>query len=120
MRSALFLTWVAFISGPLVIFAQTNPAKLATSGRFDLVAATAVGSLTNGSVTTAGGSIVRPSWLSQEEQTRAYTITFPMVRFATNDVAVAFVPLKSGSVKISLMGPWEEASPGVLYREEIF
>src|SRR5205823_7191413 len=44
---------------------------------------------------------------------------FAVSHYAWSEIKVRFVPEGDGSVELKLMGPWEEASKGVLYREEV-
>ncbi len=97
--------------------AQTNPVKIASEARFDLVSTTV--KLTNGAVLTGSGQIQRPNWSGVAEQARAYTASFAVTPFAWNEFAVRFVPLADGVVELKLMGPWEEAATGVPYFQEI-
>jgi endoglucanase len=98
---------------------QNLPIKVANTARFDLTAATAVGELAEAEVTSGRATFSRPNWLPEAERSRAYTVSFPLLRFHTNEVAFAFVPRSNGAVTLTLTGPWEEVSKGVLYQQEL-
>ncbi|QEH32172.1 Endoglucanase H precursor [Aquisphaera giovannonii] len=97
-----------------------GPAKLAAGARFDLRADAAVGTIDGGRVVQGTGTIDRPNWLKGREQAAAYSVNFPISRLGWRELAVRFTPEGTGNVSVTLMGPWEQASPGVLYREEAF
>ncbi len=96
-----------------------EPAKLASTARFDLAVDLAAGAIEQGRITTGQGSIARPNWLSEPAQGRAYTVNFPVSRLGWRSIAVELTPARDGTLTLSLMGPWEEASKGVLYRQEL-
>lgn len=95
------------------------PAKLAAGGRFDLTADDAVAELDTGAVLSGHASLGRFHWLPAGQQERGYSVNFPAVHFAWREVEVRFTPRHSGSVQLSLMGPWEQQSPGQLYQEDV-
>jgi endoglucanase len=97
----------------------TEPAKLAGSGRFDLFASPSVLELGDGQVVSGIGSIHRPNWIPEKQQQLAYTVNFPVSRLGWRELGIRFTPAQSGEVTLSLMGPWEEATKGVVYRQEI-
>ncbi|MFO0888803.1 MAG: glycoside hydrolase family 5 protein [Isosphaeraceae bacterium] len=104
---------------PRTAWSQPSPAKLAGNARFDLKANEAAKGLDRGRLLRGIGTIQRPNWLPEDQQGRAYTVNFPISRLGWREVAVQFVPAASGEVILTLMGPWEEASRGVLYRQEV-
>src|SRR4051812_12165254 len=57
--------------------------------------------------------------MAADRQTAAYTANFPVSRLGWRELAVRFTPAAGGTVTLTLMGPWEEASRGVLYRQEV-
>ena len=63
--------------------------------------------------------MVRKNWVPEAERSRGYTASFPVSHQGWRTMAIRFTPARAGTVTLSLMGPWEEASPGVLYRQEI-
>ena len=63
--------------------------------------------------------MVRMNWKPQAERSRGYTANFPASHRGWRTMIVRFTPARAGTVTLSLMGPWEEASKGVLYRQEI-
>ncbi|HYE30660.1 MAG TPA: glycoside hydrolase family 5 protein [Methylomirabilota bacterium] len=95
--------------------------KVASQARFDLSADTAAGALTQGEFIEGDGSLDRMNWRPAAEQPRTYTANFGITRFSWTTVALRFVPERTGFVTLSLMGPWEEATPGsgTIYRQEI-
>ncbi|HEY0455718.1 MAG TPA: glycoside hydrolase family 5 protein [Verrucomicrobiae bacterium] len=100
-----------------IAYGQANPCKLASTARFDLTSASV--SLEKAQVLTGGGQMERANWISGEAKTRSYTANFAVSRLDWTECAIRFLPLASGVVELKLMGPWEEASAGMLYREEI-
>ena len=111
--------WLLF---PLFVWTTTaadHPIKLASSARIDLSASTEVGGLSNGEILSGSGWVIRPSWAPPPEQPRGYSVQFNVTRFATNEFSMRFVPQESGSVALALMGPWEEATKGLIYQEEV-
>ena len=69
-------------------------------------------------MTQGNGSIERMNWVSESEQARGYTVNFPVTHLGWRALAVWFKPAHSGTVTLTLMGPFEEASKGVVYRQE--
>lgn len=110
--------WVWLLGGALAA-AQTNPVRLAKAARVDLTASFNVGPLDRGRILHGSGSITRMTWLAPNDQPRTYSANFSILHFATNEFALTFVPTHRGTVELKLMGPWEEAAPGVLYQEEV-
>lgn len=98
----LFLLW----SVP----ALAEPVKLANSARIDLSAGAGVGKLDDGQVVVGNGSIQRPNWVPESQQSAAYTVNFPVTRLGWRESAIRFSPTGSGAVTLTLMGPWEESS----------
>jgi endoglucanase len=104
---------------PAIASSGAEPVKLASTARFDLSADAQAGSLGDGRLLERDGSIARMNWIPEAERSRGYTVSFPVNHLGWRAAAVRFTPARSGIVTLSLMGPWEEASPGVLYRQEI-
>jgi endoglucanase len=98
---------------------QENPAKLATTGRLDFTADAAIGAIDDGRVMHGGGSVERMSWVPEAAWPRGYTFNFPISHMAWREFAVQVTPKQSGVVTLTLMGPWEESSPGVIYQQEV-
>ncbi|MGP0063718.1 MAG: glycoside hydrolase family 5 protein [Isosphaeraceae bacterium] len=96
-----------------------EPAKLAQTARFDLSADARAGSIEDGRVVEGDGSIARMNWMPSAEQSRGYTVNVPVSYRAWRKVSVQFTPTRTGIVGFSLMGPWEEVSKGVLYRQDV-
>src|SRR5437773_5715619 len=102
------------------IWSADSQTKLALFARLDLDASTAVGSITNAHILTGDGEIDRKSWLTASEQPRTYWIRFPIVRWAWSEFSMQFRPLRTGTVTLSLLGDWEEVTPGgAIYQQEV-
>src|SRR6185503_18723406 len=119
MHPSIHLFLLALVSAVCSSLAQTAPAKLSNSARIDLVAEPGVLGLAGAEIPGSNGTVERMNWLSEADRARSYTVQFPITHFAWSECALRFVPEGSGSLTLSLMGPWEEASQGVLYREEV-
>ena len=115
--------WVALVCAiiPASARADGEPAKLASTARFDLSGDARVGSLEAGRVVAGSGTIMRMNWVPEAQQPRGYTVSLPVTHVGWHSLTVGFTPLNSGTVTLSLMWTtWEEASKGVVYRQEIF
>jgi endoglucanase len=107
------------VSVGLTASAAGEATRLASSARFDLTADDRVGALEHGQVVAGEGSIERPNWVPESQQILSYTVQFPVVHFGWREVAIRFTPRSSGSVRLSLMGPWEQAPGGGIYCQEV-
>jgi endoglucanase len=96
---------------------QEQPVKLAAQARFDLTSSSA--KLEKAEVLAGNGQIQRMSWIKGGAQEKAYTANFAVTRFGWNEIAVRFLPGGNGPVELKLMGPWEQASAGKVYRQEV-
>ena len=96
-----------------------EPVKLAELARVDVKADHEVGSLDDGRVLEGGGTIVRMNWIPDSERPRGYVFEFPVTCLGWRPAACRFTPARSGTVTLSLMGPWVEAERGVIYRQEL-
>lgn len=78
-------------------------------------------SLNDGRILSGDGYFNRQTWRPTTEHPRTYTVEMPIVRFGWNRYAFRFVPEKSGSVTLTLLGPWEEATAGSgnLFKKEV-
>ncbi len=111
---------VVVIIGFASAFASAaEPVRLAGTARFDLSADVQVGAIEEGRFLEGDGSLSRMNWVAAAEQPRGYTASIPVTYRGWRSATVRFMPSHDGSIKLTLMGPWEEASRGVLYREEI-
>src|ERR1041385_7493000 len=114
--------WVALalLSFSLFAVAQENMPKLATRARIDINADTSVVALNDGQI-SGGGTIDRQTWLPTEQWPLTYTIEMPILRFAWNQFEVKFTPTHTGTLQLSLRGPWEEiiSGSGVIYKQEV-
>ena len=94
--------------------------KLANFARFDLEAATTVGSMTNAQILLGDGAIDRQNWRSTSEWPRSYTISLAIVRWEWTKLVVRFLPQRTGAVTLRLMGLWEQPpGGGSIYQEEV-
>jgi hypothetical protein len=110
---------LASLLNSIVVARAPEPGKLATTGRLDLSADTKVGSIDDGEVLVGSGSVSRMNWIPESDRTRSYTINFAVSYTAWREVLVRFIPRSTGTLTLTLMGPWEEASKGVIYRQEV-
>ena len=92
---------------------------MAATARFDLIGDTGTGSLENGRVVSGDGTVSRMNWVPAAEQPRGYTVSLPVTHIGWRSLAIEFTPTRSGTVTLTLMGPWEEAARGLIYREEV-
>ncbi len=112
------------LGGAVVLAPQAmgqNPAKLSATARFDLFASAGVGSIKGGTVLKGSGSMVRMNWVAAGEQPRSYTANFQIIHFGWTEILVQFTPENSGTVNLTLMGPWEQSSNAgnPIYRQEV-
>ncbi|MCH7228367.1 glycoside hydrolase family 5 protein [Haloferula sp. A504] len=71
-------------------------------------------------VEVSPGSASEGSWLEDPEARRRLTdVSMPIDWWRWTEVCLSFVPAADGVVDLSLNGPWAEASPGVLWRQEV-
>ncbi|AMV36037.1 glycoside hydrolase family 5 protein [Planctomyces sp. SH-PL62] len=96
--------------------AADAPARLATTGRFDLKGDVP---LDDGRVVAGDGSIGRMNWVPADRVGEGYTINFAINRLGWRRLAVSFRPSRSGTVTLTLMGPWEQSSAGGVLRQEV-
>ena len=113
---SLFILILTF--GVVQLHAQ-NPVKLATQGRFDLIASTGVGAATNGYLLAGDGSAGRQTWIDPTNQARSYTVSFTIAHFGWTEVAFRFTPASNGTVTLTLRGPYEISPTGPIYRQEV-
>jgi endoglucanase len=100
--------------------AQTNPVKVATGARFDLMGDINTGSLTNGYMTVGDASVGRQTWIDLTNQPNSFTVTFTVSHFSWTPASFRFTPARSGTVSLTIRGPWEQ-SPGAgpIYKQEV-
>jgi endoglucanase len=120
-RILAFKVWLALVCSMVTAAAraENEPVKIAATARFDLTGDIATGSLENGRVAAGNGTVTRMNWVPEADQPRGYTINFAVTHIGWRSLVIEFTPTRSGTVTLSLMGPWEEASKGVIYREEV-
>ena len=116
-RAMILLTAIAAIAP--TITAAAEPEKLAEMARFDVLGDAAVGTLGQGRSLEGGGTLERMNWVPESERSRSYTVNFPVNHRGWRTAAIRFTPARSGTVRITLMGPWQEAEKGVLYKQEV-
>ena len=81
MRSRFtFCSFLLMLFAAYAVRAQTGTLKISRYGRFDLEAASSVGTLTGGRFLLGDGSVARQGWQPLNVQPRTYTIEFPIVR----------------------------------------
>lgn len=114
-----FVVWMMLSWATSVTLAADNPAKLASQGRLDVIADAAVAMLIGGEADSPGLKIERMNWLPASEQPRGYTITGSVTHRGWREWDVTFVPKNSGSVRLLLTGPWEQSSPGNIFKQEL-
>ncbi|WP_165069717.1 glycoside hydrolase family 5 protein [Paludisphaera rhizosphaerae] len=108
---------LALVFLPAWAFAAEPPTRLATSARFDLSGDVPID---HGRVVSGDGSIERMNWVAADRSRFGYTSNFRIGRLGWKPLAVAFTPEASGTVTLTLMGPWEQAPGGGVYRQEVF
>jgi endoglucanase len=84
-----------------------------------LVGEPGVESLDRAEVLIGAGVVERMNWVPESERSRGYTVNFRVNHMAWREFAVRFTPSGTGTVSLTLMGPWQQASQGVLYKEEV-
>ena len=99
--------------------ADGEPVKLAGAARFDLSADDQVGKIENGRVIEGNGSIERQELGRRIRAAAGLHGEFPGHPSGLASLTVRFTPATSGTVTLTLMGPFEEASKGVVYRQEV-
>ncbi len=99
--------------------AADHPWKMASGGRFDLKADQAVGELREGAVEQGNVRMDRMNWLPANQQAAGFTMNGSVTHRGWRTWMVKFTPANSGTVALSLMGPWEEASKGVIFRQDV-
>lgn len=117
LRPPLHLLVVISAIAPAV--AAAEPVKLAESARFDVTAHPRVQSLDDARVIEGGATISRMNWIPESERPLSLTVSFPVTHRGWRTAAVRFTPARSGMITLTLMGPWEEAEKGVIYKQEI-
>jgi endoglucanase len=100
--------------------AQSNPVKVATVARFDLLGDAGVGALTNGYMTAGDGSVARQSWITNTDQPRSFTVSFTVPHFDWSPAGFRFTPASNGTVSMTLRGPWElSPTNSLIYKQEV-
>ena len=90
-----FAFLLLLISAKLPGHTADNPLKLAGSARFDITATAEAGELTQGEVTRGDGTIGRKNWVPAAEQSRGYTVNFPLSRFAASEGGLEMLPIEN-------------------------
>ena len=117
MRAPALLAFALAFSA-VAVAAQSNPLKVASVARFDLLGAT-TGPLTNGHMVAGDGSIGRQTWLTTSDQPRSYTGNFTVTHFGWTPASFRFTPASNGTVSLTLRGPWEQSPGGSIYKQEV-
>jgi endoglucanase len=118
LSAGIWLTLLCAIA-PAAARGDGEPVRIAATARFDLTADRHADALENGRVLTGNGTISRMDWVPVSDQPRGYTISMPVNHIGWRSLSIEFTPSRAGTVTLTLMGPWEEASKGILCREEV-
>jgi len=110
---------IVFGMASLRAVAQTNTLKVATQARFDLNGDAASGALTNGYATQGDASVDRQTWLSAAEQPRSFTINYTVSHFGWMPATFRFTPASNGVVTLTIRGPWEMGTNGLIWKQEV-
>jgi len=115
--------WFLALLAVLLLGSSANaaPEKLPATARIDVVTPpdSRVTALDDAAVLRGGGQWQRMNWLPADHQGRSLTIDFPITHFAATDFAGTFVPKGTGTIQLKLMGPWQQAPGGELYRQRV-
>ncbi|HWD19623.1 MAG TPA: glycoside hydrolase family 5 protein [Verrucomicrobiae bacterium] len=113
------LRHVMFLASALAASAQTNPVQVAVQARFDLEGDGNTQALNLGYLTAGAGSVDRQTWLAPSDQTNSYTVNFNIAHFAWTPASFRFTPASSGTVNLTIRGPWEMSPNGAIYKQEV-
>jgi hypothetical protein len=120
MSRMRILAVFALISSIPACLGQTNPVKVATVARFDMLGDINAGSLTNGYMVAGDGSDGRQTWIAAGDQPRSFTVNFTITRFGWTPTAFRFTPSSNGTVALTIRGPWEQSpNSGPIYKQEV-
>lgn len=108
------------VVSPGIAAAQQHPIKLATEASLSVRAEPSVQDLTDGRRENPSTSLQRMSWIPAAEQQLAWFVTRPTTYLAWQEIAMSFVPQKSGDVTLELYGPWEKVPGGDIYRQDVW
>ena len=95
------------------------PSKLARFVQINIQGDTQTGRLDDGGIIRGSGWMNRMTWLPATEQPRTYFTGIDINRLTWTRVGFAFTPQSDGIVTVGFSGPWEEASPGQVWRQEV-
>ena len=121
MRTFVIILTVLFLAGPLWAASPVPapPAKLADFAQVDIFADAAVGALNEGCLVRGHGWLCRENWPDLGRRGRSYLAGLEVSRLAWSPLALQFTPRRSGTLTVTLDSPWEEQSPGVIYRQDV-
>src|SRR4051794_17242695 len=114
-----FQAFVFLLLSATTVLSQTNPVQVATVARFDLLGNSSVGSMTNGYVSVGDGAAGRQDWIAAEDQPRSYTVNFTASHFSWTPATFKFTPASNGIVTLTLRGPYELSTNGLIYKQEV-
>lgn len=98
---------------------QAQEPSLASGGRVQLQVPADAPPLKK--VTTSVGQVSAGTWLDDPAaRERLSDVGFPVQWWRWKAVTIRFVPSHDGEVELMLGGPWKEAGPGVLERQETY
>jgi len=116
MRTFLSVLLASCLAAPLWAAA---PTKLAEFAQVDIFGDAAVGELNQGCIVRGHGWLHRENWPDAERRARSYFAGLEVSRLAWSPLALQFTPVSNGTVTVTLDCPWEEQSPGVIYRQDV-
>lgn len=103
--AVMLLLWIL----PTVAPAQSQaPSRIAPEARFDLYGTPEVVALHQPELVKGLGTVNRIGWMKRADQTRAFTTSFPIARFAPTEITLRFIPQGDGVVTIALLGYYEK------------
>ncbi|GAA5482489.1 glycoside hydrolase family 5 protein [Haloferula sargassicola] len=102
---------MVFLAG--VVMAEEPPVKLAEQARLQLKMAEGGQVIDNLALTVAG------AWMDPGPPGETRDLTFPIDAWQWTAATLRFTPPASGKAELSFIGPWEEQSTGVVWRQEI-
>lgn len=112
-------TWMCFLLMVAPVWADGEPAGCASEARLFLTVPPQEPPLRE--VTCSPGNASSGDWENDPaKRVRLSDVRFPVTWWRWSGAVVRFVPSADGTVELSLNGPWSEARPGVLLRQEIY
>ncbi|MBX3444012.1 MAG: glycoside hydrolase family 5 protein [Planctomyces sp.] len=119
MRNAICLMAFGLSAWGGGAVAQERPAKMASEARLDLTPDRATGRLTDGAASIGDIRVERMNWLPADEQDRGYVVHIAATHRGWREFELRFTPAATGTVTLSIKGPWEDSGQFRPYRQEI-